>query len=154
MCLSSLKLKKTLFSAYRTLLLLLSAPQFWNATLFYKAHRSEKWGVLWLTSYQVCCDWLNTSSVWQKCYAPYHIWKHSISTTLWRWQHYYSENKSYEFFLCVYIWMALFKSSHTVILIYGDVFKWGNLGRDGWVLTFRKNISEFGTLIFATLRIL
>ncbi len=37
---------------------------------FYKAHRSEKRGVLWLASYPVCCDWPNTSSVWWKCYIP------------------------------------------------------------------------------------
>ncbi len=59
--------KNTLFSTYCTLLLLLYAPPFWNA---YKAHRSEKQGVLWLASYPVRCDWPNTSSVWRKCYAP------------------------------------------------------------------------------------
>ncbi len=37
---------------------------------FYKAHRSEKRGVLWLASYPVHCDWPNTSSVRRKCYAP------------------------------------------------------------------------------------
>ncbi len=37
---------------------------------FYKAHRSEKRGVLWLASYPVRCDWPNTLSVWVKCYAP------------------------------------------------------------------------------------
>ncbi len=37
---------------------------------FYKAHCSEKWGVLWLASYPVRCDWPNTSSVRWKCYAP------------------------------------------------------------------------------------
>ncbi len=35
---------------------------------FYKAHRSEKQGVLWLASYPVCCDWPNTPSVRRKCY--------------------------------------------------------------------------------------
>ncbi len=39
----------------------------------YKAHRSEKQGVLWLASYPVRCDWPNTSSVGWKCYAPYHV---------------------------------------------------------------------------------
>ncbi len=48
-------------------------PAFLKRVDFYKAHRSEKWGVLWLASYPVHCDWLNTSSVWRKCYAPYHI---------------------------------------------------------------------------------
>ncbi len=37
---------------------------------FYKAHRSEKRGVLWLATYPVPCDWPNTSSVRRKCYAP------------------------------------------------------------------------------------
>ncbi len=40
---------------------------------FYKANRSEKRGVLWLASFPVRCDWLNTSSVWWKCSAPYHV---------------------------------------------------------------------------------
>ncbi len=40
---------------------------------FYKAHRSEKRGVLWLASYPVRCDWPDTSSVRRKCYAPYGI---------------------------------------------------------------------------------
>ncbi len=41
---------------------------------FYKAHRSEKRGVLWLASYPVRCDWPNSSSVWHvTCYAPYRI---------------------------------------------------------------------------------
>ncbi len=40
---------------------------------FYKAHRSENRGVLWLASYPVRCDCPNTSSVRRKCYAPYRI---------------------------------------------------------------------------------
>ncbi len=40
---------------------------------FYKAHRSEKWGVHWLACYLVRCDWPNNSSVWLKCYAPYQV---------------------------------------------------------------------------------
>ncbi len=72
---------------------------------------------------EVCSDWPAIQCVvigWisqacDKCYTPYHIWKHIIFTTLWRWQQqYYSENKSYEFFLCVYVWAVLSKSSHTV----------------------------------------
>ncbi len=39
-------------------------------TCIYKAHRSEKRGVLWLASYPVRCDWLNTSNMKRKCYAP------------------------------------------------------------------------------------
>ncbi len=37
---------------------------------FYKAHCSEKRGVLWLASYLVHCNWLHTSSPIWKCYAP------------------------------------------------------------------------------------
>ncbi len=50
-----------------------SIPAFLKHVDFYKAHRSEKRGVLWLASYPVHCDWPNTSSMWQKCYAPYRI---------------------------------------------------------------------------------
>ncbi len=40
---------------------------------FFKAYRSMKRGLLWLASYPVGCDWLNTSSVrWKSC-APYRI---------------------------------------------------------------------------------
>ncbi len=60
MCLCGLRLKKqTLISTYCPLLLLY-APPFWND--FYKAHHSEKRGVLWLASYSMHCDWPNTSS--------------------------------------------------------------------------------------------
>ncbi len=48
-------------------------PVFLNPVDFYKAHRSEKRGLLWLASYPVRCDLPNTSSVRQKCYAPHHI---------------------------------------------------------------------------------
>ncbi len=41
-------------------------PAFLKRVNFYKAHRSEKRGVLWLASYPVHCDWPNTSSV-NKC---------------------------------------------------------------------------------------
>ncbi len=44
-------------------------PSFLKCVDFYKAHCSEKRGVLWLASYPVHCDWQNTSSVWRKCYA-------------------------------------------------------------------------------------
>ncbi len=46
---------------------------FLKCTDFYKAHRSEKQGMLWLASYPVRCDWPNTSSVRRKCYTPYRI---------------------------------------------------------------------------------
>ncbi len=48
---------------------------------FYKAHRSEKQGVLWLASYPVRCDWPNTSSVRRKCYATYCIVMQCPGTT-------------------------------------------------------------------------
>ncbi len=54
-------------------------PAFMKRIDFYKAHCSEKLGVLWLASYPVRFDWPNTSIVWWKCYAPYHIWKHTAS---------------------------------------------------------------------------
>ncbi len=38
-------------STYHTLLLLLYALPFWNVLIFYKAHRSDKRGVLWLASH-------------------------------------------------------------------------------------------------------
>jgi len=62
-----------LFSTYFTLLLLLYALPFWPTSIFNKAHRFEKRVVLWLASYPVHCDWPNTSNVWWKCYAPYHV---------------------------------------------------------------------------------
>ncbi len=48
-------------------------PAFLKHADFYKAHHSEKWGVLWLATYPVRCDWLNIASVRRKCYAPYHF---------------------------------------------------------------------------------
>ncbi len=48
-------------------------PAFLKHVHFHKAHCSEKRGMLLLASYLVHCDWLNTSRVWRKCYAPYHI---------------------------------------------------------------------------------
>ncbi len=44
-------------------------PAFLKRVDFYKAHRSEKPGVLWLASYPVRWDWPNASSVRRKCYA-------------------------------------------------------------------------------------
>ncbi len=48
-------------------------PRLLKRANFYKAHRSEKRGVLWLASYPVRCDWPNTSSIRLKCYALYRI---------------------------------------------------------------------------------
>ncbi len=59
-----------------------SLPTFLKRVDFYKAHRSEKRGVLWLASYPVRCDWPNASSVWRKCYAPLpYLETHSVSMT-------------------------------------------------------------------------
>ncbi len=49
---------------------------FLKRVIFYKAHRSEKRGVLWLASYPERCDWPNISSVRWKCYAHYRIVMH------------------------------------------------------------------------------
>ncbi len=62
--------KNKLFFTYCTLLLLLYAPPFWNASIFTKLIILRSEAVLWLASYPVRCDWPNTSSVWRKCYAP------------------------------------------------------------------------------------
>ncbi len=64
----------TLFSTYCTLLLLLYAPPFWNASIFskYIVLRSEAcfdW-----SCYLVRCDWSNTSNVRRKCYALTVMW--------------------------------------------------------------------------------
>ncbi len=65
------KVKKTqLFSTYCTLLSIIAILKRGE---FYKAHRSEKQGELWLASYPVRCDWPNTSSVRRKYYAPHCI---------------------------------------------------------------------------------
>ncbi len=72
MCLCGLRLKKHYFP--QTVHYFCSSiPAFLKRVDFYKAHRYEKRGVLLLASYPVHCDWPNTSSMWQKCYAPYRI---------------------------------------------------------------------------------
>ncbi len=125
MCLSGLRFKKHIFHIPYIIVVPL-CPTFLKHVDFYKAHRSEKRGVLWLASYPVRCDWPNTSSVWRKCYATYHIWKHTASFTTWRRrQQNCSENKSYSFFLLIYIWAVLCKSSNIM---------WGRV----WMRHFRK----------------
>ncbi len=79
MCLSGLRFKKHIFHIPYIIVVPL-CPTFLKHVDFYKAHRSVKRGVLWLASYPVRCDWPNTSSVWRKCYATYHIWKHTASS--------------------------------------------------------------------------
>ncbi len=65
-CLCGLRLKNIIFH----ILYITVAPLFLKHVDCYKAHRSEKRGVLWLASYPVRCDWPNTSSVRWKCYTP------------------------------------------------------------------------------------
>ncbi len=114
---SCFKVKKNMIFHILYIIVAPLCPAFLKCIDFYKAHCSEKHGVLWLASYPVCCDWLNTSSVWRKCYALYHIWKHTASPRRGGGSN--SENKSYTFFLCANI--------------CGGVFEWGIL-EDGWVL--------------------
>ncbi len=49
------------------------SPAFLKRAVFYKAHRSEKRGLLWIASYPVRFDWPKISSLRRKCYAPYRI---------------------------------------------------------------------------------
>ncbi len=70
MCLCSLRLKKHIIFHILYIIVAPLCPAFLKRVDFYKAHRSEKRGVLWLASYPVHCDWPNTSSVRRKCYAP------------------------------------------------------------------------------------
>ncbi len=70
MCLHGSRLKKQIIFHILYTIVAPLCPAFLKRTDFYKAHRSEKWGVRWLASYPVCCDWPNASSEWLKCYAP------------------------------------------------------------------------------------
>ncbi len=70
MCLCGLRLKKHIIFH---ILYIIVASAFLKRADFYKAHRSEKRGMLWLASYLVHCDWPNTSSMRRKCYAPHRI---------------------------------------------------------------------------------
>ncbi len=91
MCLCGLRFKKHIILHILYIIVAPLCSAFLKRIDFYKAHSSEKRGVLWLASYPVRCDWPNTSSVWRKCYAPYHICKHTASP----WQQYYSKNKRF-----------------------------------------------------------
>ncbi len=73
MCLCGLKFKKHIIFHILYIIVAPLCSAFLKRIAFYKAHHSEKRGVLWLASYPVHCDWPNTSSVWWKCYAPYRI---------------------------------------------------------------------------------
>ncbi len=69
-CLCGLRFKKTHFPHTVHIIVAPLCSAFLKHVDLYKAHRSEKRGVLWLASYPVGCDWPNTSSVRWKCYAP------------------------------------------------------------------------------------
>ncbi len=70
MCLYGFKFKKHILYIIVAPL----SPTFLERLDFYKAHHSEKRGVLWFASYPVPCDVRpNSSSVWLKCYAPHRI---------------------------------------------------------------------------------
>ncbi len=73
MCLRGSRFKKHIIFHILYIIVAPLCPAILKRTNFYKAHRSEKRGVLWMASYPVRCDWLNTSSVWRKCYAPSHV---------------------------------------------------------------------------------
>ncbi len=73
MCLCGLRLKKHIIFHILYIIVAPLCPTLLKRVDFYKEHRSEKRGVLWLASYPVRCDWPNTSSVRRKCYAPYRI---------------------------------------------------------------------------------
>ncbi len=70
MCLCGLRLQKHIIFHILYIIAALLCSAFLKCVDFYKAHRSEKRGVLWLASYPVRCDWPNTSSVRRKCYTP------------------------------------------------------------------------------------
>ncbi len=73
MCLCGLRLKKHIIFHILYIIVAPLCSAFLKRIDFYKAHRSEKRGVLWLASYPVRCDWPNTSSMRRKCYAPHRI---------------------------------------------------------------------------------
>ncbi len=73
MCLCGLRCKKHIIFHILYIIVAPLCPAFLKQANFYKAHHSEKRGVLWLASYPVRCDWPNTSSVRWKCYAPHRI---------------------------------------------------------------------------------
>ncbi len=72
-CLRGLWFKKHIIFHILYIIVAPLYPAFMKCVDFYKAHRSEKRGVLWLASYLVRCNWLHTSSPRWKCYAPNRI---------------------------------------------------------------------------------
>ncbi len=71
MCSCSLRSKKHIILPILYIIVAPLCSAFLKRVDLYKAHRSEKRGVLWLASYPVPCDWPNTSIVRRKCYAPH-----------------------------------------------------------------------------------
>ncbi len=69
MCLCGLRFKKHIIFHILYIIVAPLCSAFLKHIDIYKAHCSERRGVLWLASYPVHCDWPNTSSVWRKCYA-------------------------------------------------------------------------------------
>ncbi len=115
-CLRSLRFKKHIIFHILYIIVAPLCPAFLKHADFYKAHRSEKRGVLWLARYPVCCDWPNTSGVlWNV--TPLTIFGNTQGA--WR-QQYYSENRSYAFFLCLNIWAVLCNT-------HSDVDMWGRV---------------------------
>ncbi len=85
-------------------------------------------------------------------YFRFHNETHSVSTTWRRQQQYYSENKSYAFFHCLYVWAVFIP--HRDVDMWGCV--WMSRFRRAWqILNFYKEyLFGFETLIFATLQML
>ncbi len=114
MCLYGLRLKKhIIFHILYTIVALLH-PAFLKRIDFYKAHRSEKRGLLWLASYPACCDWPNTQ-VCDRNVTPLTIFGNSQLSP----QNGGGSNNSIvrekKWFLCVNIWVVLCKSSNTLM---------------------------------------
>ncbi len=57
MCLCGLRFKKHIIFHILYIIVAPLCAAFLKRADFYKAHRSEKRGVLWLASYPVHCDW-------------------------------------------------------------------------------------------------
>ncbi len=62
-CVYAVKVKNTIIFHILYIIVAPLCPAFLKRIDFYKAHRSEKRGVLRLASYPVRCDWPNTSSL-------------------------------------------------------------------------------------------
>ncbi len=77
---------------------------------------SEKSRFLQSSSFWEACALIGQLSgvLWLAEIGRFHNETHSVYMTWRQQQQYYSENKSYAFFHCVYVWAVLCKSSHTV----------------------------------------